>query len=196
MSCDCTNTKAETADDQKTLQIALGLNAAMFIIGIAGGLWAQSTSLTADALDMLADASSYAIALLAVSRTANFKRISSRWSGAILMLLGLGILLEVVHHVLNGSEPQGQLMIAFSLLSLVVNVTVFRMLGRFRDGEIHLRATWIFTRVDVIANVAVLISGAVVLLTGFKTIDLIVGAMIGVYVIKEASEILRGSTGI
>lgn len=193
MPCDCTNATAKTASDQTTLKIALALNAAMFVIGMAGGLWAQSTSLMADALDMLADASSYAIALMAVSRTANFKRISSRWSGAVLLLLGIGILFEVVHRIFNGSEPQGPLMIAFSLLSLAVNVTVLRMLGKFRDGEVHLRATWIFTRVDVIANIGVLVSGMVVVWTGFLSIDLIVGAMIGAYVIKEAIEILRES---
>ena len=82
-------------------------------------------------------------------------------------------------------------MMVFSLLSLAVNVTVLRMLGKFRNGEAHLHATWIFTRVDVIANVAVLISGAVVAITGFRYVDLVVGLAIGAYVVKEALEINR-----
>jgi len=55
---------------------------------------------------------------------------------------------------------------------------------------VHLRATWIFTRVDVIANLAVILSGLTILLTGFRFIDLIVGGAIGLYVIKEAFEII------
>jgi Co/Zn/Cd efflux system component len=64
------------------------------------------------------------------------------------------------------------------------------MLGRFREGEVHLRATWIFTRVDVIANIGVIASGLLVSLTGSRYPDLVAGTAIGVYVIKEAFEIL------
>lgn len=193
MSCDCQIAPVENDGDQKTLRIALFLNAAMFVIGMTAGLWAQSTSLMADALDMLADASSYGIALMAVTRGVNFKRASSRWSGAILLTLGVGILLDVGRRAFGDSEPQGALMIVFSLLSLAVNVTVLKMLGKFRHGEAHLRATWIFTRVDVMANIGVLVSGVFVLLTGIRFIDLAVGAAIGAYVIKEAIEILKES---
>jgi Co/Zn/Cd efflux system component len=82
-------------------------------------------------------------------------------------------------------------MIAVASLSLVVNATVLRLLGRVRDQGAHLNATWIFTRVDVIANLGVIASGLVVLLTPFRFADMIVGAAIGLYVIKEAAEILR-----
>jgi Co/Zn/Cd efflux system component len=81
-------------------------------------------------------------------------------------------------------------MMAVAFLSFLVNASVLRMLGRYREGEVHLRATWIFTRVDVIANVAVMLSGLVVLLTGSQFPDLIVGGAIGIYVVKEALEIL------
>jgi Co/Zn/Cd efflux system component len=42
----------------------------------------------------------------------------------------------------------------------------------------------------VIANVGVMLSGLVVLLTGSRFPDLIMGGAIGVYVVKEAFEIL------
>ena len=81
-------------------------------------------------------------------------------------------------------------MMAVAFVSLLVNATVLRMLGRYREGEVHLRATWIFTRIDVIANVGVMLSGLLVLLTGSRFPDLVVGGAIGVYVMKEAFEIL------
>lgn len=46
------------------------------------------------------------------------------------------------------------------------------------------------TRADVIANLALIASGVVVLWTGVRAVDLIVGAAIGCYIIKEAFEIL------
>jgi len=191
MACECSNVSAHSKEERTTLRIALGLNTAMFIIGIVAGLWAQSSGLMADALDMLADASAYALALLAASRGVLFKRYAARWSGSLLLILGIGIVLDVVRRGLFGSEPLGQAMMAFSLASLAVNVTVLRMLDKFRQGEVHLRATWIFTRVDVIANVAVFASGLLVWLSDLRAVDLLVGFIIGLYVAKEAIGILR-----
>jgi divalent metal cation (Fe/Co/Zn/Cd) transporter len=54
---------------------------------------------------------------------------------------------------------------------------------------VHLRY-WILTRVDVITNLAVLLSGLTILLTGFRFVDLIIGAAIGLYVIKEGLQII------
>lgn len=190
MPCECSRVSAQSEAERSILRMAFVLNAAMFVIGMSAGLWAQSSGLMADALDMLFDASAYALALMAASRSAVFKRNAARWSGSILLALGCGIVLDVARRSLYGSNPVGAAMMAFSLLSLAVNVSVLRMLGRFRQGEVHLRATWIFTRADVIANVAVFLSGALVWLTNARGADLAVGLAIGLYVTKEALEIL------
>ena len=179
--------------ERATLRIALALNATMFVVGTAAGVWAQSSGLLADALDMLVDASAYALALLAVGRGAAFKRNAARWSGALLLILGAGIVVDAIRRSVYGSEPVGQAMMAFSLASLAVNVTVLRLLGRFRHGEVHLRSTWIFTRADVLANVGVFASGLVVWLTGVRVADLVAGFAIGLYVAKESIEILRAT---
>jgi Co/Zn/Cd efflux system component len=55
---------------------------------------------------------------------------------------------------------------------------------------VHLRATWIFTRADVVANVGVILAGVLVLWLGSPYPDYIIGTLIGLYVIKEAVEIL------
>jgi cation diffusion facilitator family transporter len=191
MGCECSQATANTDAERATLRVALALNATMFVVGMIAGLWAQSSGLMADALDMLADASAYALALLAVTRGAAFKRNAARWSGSLLLILGLGILIDVIRRGFTGSEPLGPAMMAFSLASLAVNVTVLRMLGKFRNGEVHLRATWIFTRVDVIANVGVFLSGLLVWLGDWWVADLLVALAIGAYVVKEAIEILQ-----
>ena len=190
MSCGHSDESTETASQRRVLRIALALNATMFIVGVVAGLVGQSSSLIADALDMLADASAYAIALGAIGRSTRFKAGAATLSGSLLLLLGVLVLLDVGRRALFGSEPESLVMMAVAFLSFLVNASVLRMLGRYREGEVHLRATWIFTRVDVIANVAVMLSGLVVLPTGSQFPDLIVGGAIGIYVVKEAFEIL------
>lgn len=180
----------DSQGDRRTLTIALILNATMFVVGVVAGALAQSTSLIADALDMLADASAYAIALMAVGRSDRFKTLAAGASGVVLMVLGAGVLIEVFRRALYGSEPESFVMIGVAAASLLVNASVLRMLGRFRAGEVHLRAAWMFTRADVIANIAVIASGVLVALTGSPYPDLVAGAAIGIYVIREALEIL------
>jgi Co/Zn/Cd efflux system component len=187
--CGC-HVEPSTAAERRVLRIALALNATMAVLGTIGAWWAQSTGLLADALDMLADASAYAIGLVAIGHSASFKRGAARWSGGLLLVLGLGVLAEVGRRAWFGSEPIVWPIIAVALLSLVVNVTVLRLLRPFRTGEVHLRATWIFTRADVVANLGVIIAGGLVLVTGSRYPDLVVGALIGAYVCKEALEIL------
>lgn len=191
MGCECSQVSAKTEQERSTLRVALVLNAVMFVVGMAAGLWAQSAGLMADALDMLADASSYALALMAVTRSTEFKRNAARWSGLVLLILGVGICADVAWRGFFGSEPQGLVMMVFSLVSMAVNVAVLRMLGKFRHREVHLRATWIFTRVDVLANLAVFASGLAVWLIGLRTADFLVGIAIGLYVVNEAIGILR-----
>ena len=190
MSCAHSDQSTETEAQRRVLRMALALNATMFIVGLVAGLLGQSSSLIADALDMLADASAYAIALGAVGRSARFKAGAATLSGSLLVLLGVMVLLDVGRRAFLGSEPESAIMMAVAFVSLLVNASVLRMLGRYREGEVHLRATWIFTRVDVIANIGVILSGLLVLLTGSRFPDLVVGGAIGVYVVKEAIEIL------
>lgn len=188
--CGCRH-EAKSIHERRILWIALALNATMAVVGGVAGWIAESTGLLADALDMLSDATAYAIGLVAIGRTARFKINAARLSGVVLLLLGVGVLVEVGRRLLYGAEPVSGWMIGTALLSLVVNVTVLRMLAPLKSAEVHLRATWLFTRADVVANVGVILAGALVWWLGSPYPDLVIGTLIGLYVIKEAVEILR-----
>lgn len=189
--CGCGPTAADTAEQRKTLKIALGLNATMFVAEVTAGWLANSTGLIADGLDMLADASAYAVGLAAIGRGDRFKANAATASGSLLLILGIGVLVEVVRRAISGEPPEGIVMMAVAAVALAVNATVLRLLSKHRTAGVHLRATWIFTRADVVANIAVILAGVAVLLSGNRYIDLVVGAGIGLYVVKEALEILR-----
>ena len=189
--CGCEAPEVNTAEERRVLRIALVLNAAMAVIGGLAGWIAQSTGLLADALDMLADATAYAIALIAIGRTALFKIRAATLSGGILLVLGVGILVEVGRRLIYGAEPLSEWMIGTALLSLVVNLIVLRLLAPLKSGEVHLRATWLFTRADVVANLGVILAGLLILCLGVPYPDFVIGTLIGLYVIKEAIEILR-----
>lgn len=186
------NEPAGTAGSERVvLRVALALNALMFVVGLAAGLAAGSVGLIADSLDMLADALAYALSLAAIGRPKQFKARLAGTSGVLLLVLGLGVGFEAIRRAFGFDQPDGTIMVATALLSLVVNVMVMRLLTRYRKGEVHLRAAWIFTRADVVANIAVILSAVIVWVSGSRFPDLIVGFAIAAYVIREAIEILR-----
>jgi cation diffusion facilitator family transporter len=184
-------TESNQGEEQCVLMMALSLNATMFVVGIVAGVIAKSTGLIADSLDMLADAGAYGIALVAIRHGGLFKAQAARVSGSLLLVLGIVVLGEAFYRGLLQTSPQSGIMLSVALLSLAVNSTVLYQLGKFRRRAVHMRATWIFTRADVIANIAVILSAVVISLTRLNVLDAIVGAGIGLYVCKEAWEILR-----
>jgi Co/Zn/Cd efflux system component len=189
--CGCHVEQVTSARERRVIRIALILNAAMFVVGTTAGLMASSSGLLADALDMLADAFAYAIALVAIGRTDQFKRKAALSSGVLLGVLGVAVLVDTIRRALGDEQPLGWVMIVSGAASLIVNATVLRMLAPFRKGEVHLRASWIFTRADVIANVGVIMAAGLVIATSSNIPDVVIGVAIGLYVVKEAVEILR-----
>lgn len=188
--CGC-HLEAKNVAERKVLRIALALNAAMAVLGSIAGWIAHSTGLLADALDMLSDAAAYSIGLIAIGKTVRFKANAAFLSGGLLLMLGAGVLIEVARRVLHGAEPSSAWMIGTAAVSLVVNAWVLRLLAPLKAGEVHLRATWLFTRTDIVANLGVILAGLLVLGSGSAYPDLVIGALIGLYVMKEALEILR-----
>lgn len=85
----------------------LAINIVMFIVEAVAGWWGESTGLLADALDMLADALVYGIALYAVGRSVRLQANAATTSGILQIALAAGVLFEVVRRILYGSEPSG-----------------------------------------------------------------------------------------
>lgn len=177
--------------ERQTLSMLLAINGAMFFAEGLAGWRGESTGLLADALDMLADASVYGIALYAVGRSHRLRSSAATASGVVQVALGLGVLFEVVRRFVYGSDPVSLLMMAVGMLALAANGSCLLLLAKHRDGGIHMRASWIFSTNDVIANLGVIISGSLVMFLGSRLPDLIIGAIISFVVVRGGIRILQ-----
>ena len=177
----------------RTLRLVLGINAAMFVLEFGAGWIAQSTGLIADSLDMLADAFVYGLSLLAVYGTAAGRVRTAALSGVFQLTLGGAALFEVGRRFLLGSAPEPAYMVAVSAVALVANAICLRAVARHKDEGVHMRASYIFSQNDVLANVAVIVSGLLVAVTALPLWDLVAGAGIGVLVLSGGLRILRAS---
>jgi Co/Zn/Cd efflux system component len=181
----------EDAAEAKVLKTLLAINGGMFVVEMAIGLAAQSTGLIADSLDMFADAAVYGVALYAVGGAARLKMRAARFAGWLQLALALGALAEVLRRFLYGSEPVSALMMGMGLVALAANVSALMLIARKRDRGAHMQASYIFSANDVIANLGVIVAGALVAFSGSRLPDLIVGTVISLIVLHGARRILR-----
>lgn len=188
--CGC-EMEARNEQERKTLKIVLAINFAMFVIELILGLIAQSSGLITDSLDMLADASVYAIGLYAVGRNQSIQGNLVRYSGLILILLAIFAISDVVRRFIYTSEPVSTLMIGVGLIALFANLISLTLINKHRNDGVHMRASWIFTRVDVIANAGVIVAGILVLALRSRLPDLIIGSIIALVVLSGGIKILR-----
>ena len=187
--CDC-SIEVESRQQSRVLKTLLAINAVMFVLEIVTGILAESAGLIADSLDMLADAVVYGIGLYAVGRATSAKIRAAFASGYFQMVLALVIVLDVGRRALFGSEPDPEYMVLIGLIALAANVVCLNMIAKHRDGGVHMRASWIFSKNDVIANVGVILSGGLVFVTDVRWPDLVVGIAIAWIVFRGALAII------
>lgn len=179
------------ADEARALKWVLAINAFMFFAEIIGAVYAQSSALFADSLDMFADAAVYGLALFGVHRARESQVRAAHIAGGLQLLLGLAALAEVVRRVLYGSEPRAGLIVVVAAVALAANVTSMWLLSRHRSSGAHMQASWIFTTSDVLANMGVIVAAILVSMTGSNIPDLVVATVIAFVVLNAAFRILR-----
>ncbi len=176
---------------RRVLWIALGLNAAMFIVEGVAGYFAGSRALQADALDFLGDAANYAISLSVAGMALAWRAKTAMVKGITILSFGLGLLVWAIWGLFHGSNPAPYAMSAVGTLALVVNFGVALMLYRYRTGDANMRSVWICSRNDAINNCLVIGAGAAVLWTGSGLPDLIVALVMAILGISGGWQIIR-----
>jgi len=188
--CGCDTEDASNLE-RRTLWTLLAINGVMFVVEAIAGLWGQSTGLLADSIDMLADAFVYGVALYAVGRSARMQAGAATASGVLQIALGLGVLVEVARRFLSHSDPASILMMAVGAMALAANVSCLVLISKHREGGVHMRASWIFSTNDVIANLGLMLSGGLVFYLDSRLPDLVIGAVISAVVLRGGIQILR-----
>ena len=188
--CGC-EVEIKDQSQRQVLYWLLGINATMFVIEMGIGLFADSTALIADSLDMLADAVVYAVALYAIGKSLLHKANAARISGYFQMALGLLTIIDIVRRSIYGSEPVSGLMMSMGAAALVANVICLVIIRKQKNDEVHMRASWIFSANDVIANLGVIFAGVLVFWLDSRWPDLIIGVIVSCVVLRGAKMILK-----
>lgn len=164
---------ADAAQRRVLLQILVlnvGLSAGLF----AGGLLADSSGLIANALDNASDAMAYLVSYLAVTRSQRWKSLAAAFTGVMLLVLAVGVMLDGVRRFISGSEPLGTVMVTLALIAIAINALSIKLLRTHRREDVNLRAAWTMSINDFVSNFGIIIAGGLVTLLGRNWPDLAV----------------------
>lgn len=160
MSAECCPPRWPAADPayRRVLAVALVLNAVMFLVELAVGIAAGSSSLVADAVDFAGDASNYALSLGALVLIPAWRPRIAYFKGLSMGAYGVLVLAATAWHAQRDTLPEAAAMGVVALLALAVNVGVAASLYRYRAGDADMRSVWLCSRNDAIGNVAVMVA--------------------------------------
>jgi len=193
-SCDCHGDTERAERDpayRRALWWVVILNVGFGLFEIVGGFIAGSQALKADALDFLGDGSITFVGLLALAWSERARAKVALVQGLFLAGLGVFVLAMAAWRALNAIPPEAELMGGIGVAALAVNVAAAWILSRFREGDANVRAVWLFSRNDALANVAVIAAAGLVYWTRSAWPDLVVAAIIAVLFLHSAYEIVR-----
>lgn len=200
MSSCCENKSCELTamreSHSRVLWMVLAINAVMFVVEGWTGYLAHSTSLLADALDMLGDALVYAFSIFVLFRSARWQAGAALAKGAFMFVFGLAVLGEAAYKALHPVMPSTEMMGLIGGLALAANLVCFFMLYRHRSDNLNMSSTWLCSRNDLIANVAVLGAAAAGYLLQSRWPDIAVGVAIALLFLSSAYGVLRQSISV
>lgn len=194
--CGCTGDTDRAQNDpgyRRALWLVVALNLGFGVIEIVGGLVAESQALLADSLDFLGDGTITLVGLLALGWAATARAKVAYVQGLFLLTLGIGVIGVAIWRATTATAPEADLMGGIGIAALAVNVTAALILSRYREGDANVRAVWLFSRNDALANVAVIVAAGLVAWTGNAWPDLAVAAVIAALFLHSAFEILRSA---
>lgn len=180
---------------RRALWAVLAINATMFVVEVVAGLAAQSVSLQADALDFLGDSANYALSLMVLGMTMRWRSGAAMVKGISMGLFGLWVIGYAGWNLYTGSLPGAFVMGSVGTLALIANVVSALLLYAFRRGDSNMRSVWLCSRNDAIGNLAVILAGGGVLLTGSAWPDLLVAAALAGLALSASVAVIRQAAG-
>ncbi|MGX1134608.1 cobalt-zinc-cadmium efflux system protein [Streptomyces glaucescens] len=185
------------------LRIALAITLTVMVVEIVGGLLADSLALIADAAHMATDALGLGMALAAIhfanlpptqNRTFGYARAEILAALAnCLLLLGVGgyVLYEAIQRFVTPAGTEGGVTLVFGGIGLVANMISLTLLMRGQRESLNVRGAFLEVAADALGSVAVLVSAAVILTTGWQAADPIASLVIALMIAPRTWKLLR-----
>ena len=190
------------------LGIALGITGLIFIAEVIGAIMTDSLALLVDAGHMLTDSVGLVVALIAATlmkrptserHTWGWQRaevLSAGAQSAILLCVGGYAIYEGILRLFSPPEVGAGGVAVIGVIGLLGNVASLLVLLGGRDSNLNMRAAFLEVLNDALGSVAVIVSAAVIALTGWTRADTVAGLLVAALIVPRALKLLGESGSI
>lgn len=188
--------------------VGLVVNLAFVVCEFAAGIISGSTALMADAGHNLSDVMGLAMAggAAVLARRAAGSRLTygfgkatvlAALANALLLIFACGaIAFEAVRRLNDPAPVQSGLIMAVAGLGFVINLGTALLFLKAQHGDLNARGAYLHMMADAAVSIGVVISGAIILFTGWAIIDPLVSLVIVVVILLGTWGLLKESTGL
>ena len=191
------------AHNQRRMLIAAAINAALIVAGVLGGVLTGSLALLSDAGHVLSDLGAIGLAALAgrvaarpggPRQTFGYQRtevIAALLNGLVLVAIATLIVVAAVSRLGDPPAVSGGGVVALGLVGLAGNAAATWVLAQGRREDINLEAVLRHSAADALGSLGVVVSGTVILVTGWDPIDPLVAIAIAILILASSLRIVR-----
>jgi cobalt-zinc-cadmium efflux system protein len=195
--------EARRVHNRRRMWAALAINLVMLVAAVVGGILTSSLALLAEGGHLLSDVGAIAIGLVAArlagraptpERTFGYQRteiLGALANGVALVVVSLLIVIGAISRLSDPPEVAGSGVLLLGLLGLAGNAVATWMLASGERSDINLEGVLRHSAADALSSLGVVIAGAVVLATGWDTVDPLVSLMIAALIAAGSWRLLK-----
>ncbi|HWM19295.1 MAG TPA: cation diffusion facilitator family transporter [Ilumatobacteraceae bacterium] len=192
----------------RPLTIAFGLIAAFFVVEAIAGFVTNSLALLSDAGHMLTDVVGLGMALAAIQLASRYERtdgagrdganpsqhtfglyrleiLAAFVNALLLFAVAIYVVVEAGRRLFDETDVLGVPMLVVATIGLVVNLIAFALLRRGAQESLNVQGAYLEVLADTIGSVGVVIAAISLELFGWRWIDPVIGAALGVWILPR-----------
>ena len=192
----------------RNLLISIFLNIIITVAQVIGGILSGSLALLSDALHNFSDVVSLIISYIAdklskrkasLNKTFGYKRaeiLAAFINASTLMIVAVLLIIEAIDRFQNPQEIASNLVIWLSFIAILGNGFSVLLLKKDSETNMNMRSAYLHLLTDMMASVAVLIGGLLMMFFQIYWIDSALTLAIALYLIWMGFDLLKASTKV
>ena len=184
--------------------VAFALTALILLVETAAAIATGSLALLSDAGHMATDVGGLGMALAAIHLASRGRQRDDRSFGLYrleilaalanaFLLFGVAIYvcIEAVNRIGEQPDLATNVVLLAAAVGLVANLISFRLLRTGAQESVNVEGAYLEVLADLVGSAAVLLSAAVIALTGWQWVDAAAGAALGVWILPRTVRLAR-----
>ncbi|MDR3286980.1 MAG: cation diffusion facilitator family transporter [Prevotellaceae bacterium] len=192
----------------RAFMVGIILNLAFVVVEFTMGFLSDSVGLLSDAGHNMSDVVSLVLAMLAFrlsktqankKHTYGYKKVTILVSlvNAVILLFAVAfIVVESIEKFIHPQTVNGSIIIWTAAIGVIINSATAWFFVREKDKDLNVKGAYLHMAADALVSVGVVVSGIIVLTTGWYLIDPIIGLIIAGVIVFSTWNLLRESLNL